>query len=224
MKNKFYLDIESPCSEDFNSFTPTKKGGFCDSCSKEVIDFTKLSQKEINDYFHNKKDNTICGRFTAEQLKTTYEPKSKRKSFFGYLSGIGIACITFFNSSTLQAQEIKNQNEPNNNGITTEDISEEKLITAKGIVSDDLGPIAGAYVVLEGTSISTTTDFDGYFEFPEKLKKGDVLVFSYVGAVSKKIIFNDQSVTNVELKIDLVQSGVIMAGKVAKKGVYSSKK
>ena len=34
----------------------------------------------------------------------------------------------------------------------------------------------------------------------EKLKKGDVLVFSYIGAVSKKIIFNDQSVTNVELK------------------------
>ena len=29
MKNKFYLNIDSPCSEDFNSFTPTKEGNFC---------------------------------------------------------------------------------------------------------------------------------------------------------------------------------------------------
>ncbi|MCB0744949.1 MAG: carboxypeptidase-like regulatory domain-containing protein, partial [Ignavibacteriae bacterium] len=193
-------------------------------CTKNVIDFTKLSQEEINAYFNNKGNNNICGRFKTEQLNTIYDPQYKRKSFFGYLSGIGIACIAFFNSSNLQAQEIKNQKETKNNNITTEDNSEQKLITARGVVSDDIGPIAGASVTLEGTNITTTTDFDGNFEFPQKLKAGDVLIFSYVGNTSKKVIMNKDSNTNIEIKIDLNTSDFIMVGKVAKKGVYSSKK
>ena len=80
MKNKFYLSIDSPCSEDFNSFTPTKEGGFCSSCTKNVIDFPKLSQEEINTYFNNKAYNNICGRFKTEQLNTIYEPQYKRRS------------------------------------------------------------------------------------------------------------------------------------------------
>ncbi|BCY27609.1 carboxypeptidase-like regulatory domain-containing protein [Flavobacterium okayamense] len=225
MSNKFYLNIDSPCSEDFNSFTPTKEGGFCSSCTKNVVDFTKLSHEEINTYFNNKRNNNICGRFKTEQLNTIRDPQYKRSNFFGYLSGIAIACLTFFNSSNLQAQEIKNQNETNDKTkIKTEDTKEQKLITAKGIVSDDLGPIAGASVTLEGTNITTTTDFDGNFEFPKKLKVGDVLIFSYVGNTSKKVIMNENSASNVELKVDLIECGVMIMGKVAKKGVYSSKK
>ena len=47
MKQNFSISIKSPCQENFESFEPTQKGGFCDSCQKEVIDFTKMSSQEI---------------------------------------------------------------------------------------------------------------------------------------------------------------------------------
>lgn len=224
MKNKFYLNIKTPCSKDYNSFTPTNDGGYCQFCTKNVVDFTKLSKEEINNFFHNYRNSKICGRFKAEQLNVIYKQSHKRKSFWGYLSGIGFAFVSFFNGLSIQAQEIKNQKETTNNNIITEDNSEQKLITAKGLVFDDLGPLAGANIVLEGTNISTTTDFDGYFVFPQKLKVGDVLIISYVGNTSKKVTISSHSDTNIEIKVDLSPIEFVLMGEVAKKGVFSSKK
>ena len=225
MKNKFYLNIDSPCSEDFNSFTPTKEGNFCSICTKNVIDFTKLSREEINNYFENKENDNVCGRFKTEQLNTFYEPHYKSKSLFRYLTGIGMACITFFNSNNLQAQEIKNQNKTDNNNINTEDQLTQEYLSVKGKVSDDLGPLAGANIVIEGTTIGTTTDFDGNFEFNVKIKKGSILLISYVGYKSKKItIDNETKELKIELNVIMDDYGVVLMGKVAKKGFYSSKK
>lgn len=225
MENKFYLNINSPCAEDFNSFTPTKNGGFCSSCTKNVVDFTKLSPEEINIYFENKNNKNVCGRFTSKQLNTVYETKFKRKNIWGYISGIGMACMAFFNSSNLQAQEIKNQNKADDNNINTEEQLTQEYFTVKGIVSDDLGPLAGANVVVEGTDISTSTDFDGNFEFTKKIKKGSILLISYVGYKSKKITINNENQNSqIEINLKMGPLDFIVMGKVAKKGVYSSKK
>lgn len=81
--------------------------------------------------------------------------------------------------------------------------------------------IPGVNVVLEGTDIGTITDFDGNFEFPQKLKKGDVLVFSCVGMASKKVkIENKTSAANISLNMQL--DTVIIMGEVAVKEVYKS--
>lgn len=222
MKNKIQLNIDAPCSEDFNSFSPTKKGGFCNSCNKEVIDFTKMTSDEIITFLSKKKD--VCGRFKNEQLNATYELSTKRKSFFGYLSGIGMACIAFFTSSNLHGQEVKNQNETDTNNITKEGQIEQQFFTVKGVVVDDLGPIVGANVVVEGTTIGTTTNFDGYFEIGKKLKKGDVLVFTFVGMESKKVTIDGSNTNlNVTLEVNMKNCDFIVMGKVAKKGAYSSK-
>src|SRR5690606_16896344 len=55
--------------------------------------------------------------------------------------------------------------------------AQEKTVT--GVVSDDLGPVAGASVVVKGTTNGTTTDFDGNYAI--SAKQGDVLEISYVG-------------------------------------------
>ena len=217
MKNQFSLEINQSCSEDFNQFKPTLKGGFCASCEKEVIDFSKMSSQEVMSYFKNKSNNDVCGKFKTNQLKTyTDNPKSRKK--YGFWTGIGLACLSIFSFNTSQAQTniSNNSSEKNTN-------EQDKLITVKGIVSDDMGPISDISVQLEGTTIGTVTDFDGFFKFPQKLKKGDVLVFSYVGMVSKKVVIDNSSSLNVELKVNMKSDCIIM-GKVAVKKVYKSKK
>jgi hypothetical protein len=117
------------------------------------------------------------------------------------------------NLSRVKTSKIKiNQNQAN--------------ITVKGTVYDNDGlPLPSANVVLQGTTVGVTTDFDGQFTFPEKLKEGDILVFSYVGYESKKMVIqNPDSMSNVLLNVSLSNDSYIMMGKVAVKSVYSSKK
>ena len=71
----------------------------------------------------------------------------------------------------------------------------------KGLVKDATGEsVIGASVVVKGTTNGTITDFDGNFSL-DGIKKGDVIVISYVGYRTQEIKWNG-SPLNVILKED----------------------
>ena len=86
MSTFYKLSVPNPCSEDWNRMTPKDKGRFCSSCDKVVIDFTKLSTYEIEDYIEANKDKQLCGHFKQSQLQSINlripsEVIQKRKKF-----------------------------------------------------------------------------------------------------------------------------------------------
>jgi len=69
MKNK--VRIPSPCSENWDAMLPNEKGRFCNPCDKTVIDFTKMTDPEIQEYFtKNSGKERICGHFKFNQVET----------------------------------------------------------------------------------------------------------------------------------------------------------
>ena len=62
------LKIDNPCPANWDYMASTEKGKFCNSCSKEVMDFTDKSDEEIRAYFLQSKGYN-CGNFRADQLK-----------------------------------------------------------------------------------------------------------------------------------------------------------
>ena len=62
------FEIKEPCHEDWSKMTRTEKGAFCQSCAKEVIDFTDKTGFEIKELliqsFSTKKQ-------AAEESQTT---------------------------------------------------------------------------------------------------------------------------------------------------------
>lgn len=73
--------------------------------------------------------------------------------------------------------------------------------TCKGIVKDATGEsVIGASVVVKGTTNGTITDFDGNFALSD-VKKGDILVISYVGFQTQELKWNGTPL-NVTLKED----------------------
>lgn len=79
--------------------------------------------------------------------------------------------------------------------------------TVTGVVSDDLGPVAGANVVVKGTTTGTTTDFDGNFSI--SAKQGDVLVISYAGS-TQSVTVGAGNTYNVTLKaVELIDTVVV---------------
>ena len=70
MKNYYSISIPKPCHEDWNKMSPKQKGRFCNSCSKTVIDFTKMNTYQIQDFINENKNSRICGHFKQSQLNS----------------------------------------------------------------------------------------------------------------------------------------------------------
>jgi len=97
--------------------------------------------------------------------------------------------------------------------------------TVSGLVSDQDGaPLPGATVLVKGTNKGTTSDFDGNFSI--SAAQGDVLVFSFIGYVTKEVSVGNSSQLNVTLAQDaqaLEEVIVTGFGDVSKKSFAGSK-
>lgn len=63
-----YIKIQTPCSEDWNAMQPNDRGAFCQSCAKNVIDLTRMSNTEIHSVLRENQHQSICTRIQNEQL------------------------------------------------------------------------------------------------------------------------------------------------------------
>ncbi|WP_127845735.1 SusC/RagA family TonB-linked outer membrane protein [Psychroflexus aestuariivivens] len=71
--------------------------------------------------------------------------------------------------------------------------------TVNGTVTDNNGmPIPGVNIIVEDTTIGTTTDFDGNYSIV--LEKGQTLVFSYVGYKKQRVKFSGEN-TKIDIKM-----------------------
>ncbi|WP_298541459.1 SusC/RagA family TonB-linked outer membrane protein [uncultured Aquimarina sp.] len=72
----------------------------------------------------------------------------------------------------------------------------------KGTVnSDDNLPLPGVNILVKNTNIGVLTDFDG--EYSIEAKRGDVLIFSYVGFQTQEIVVSETNVINITLIKDV---------------------
>ena len=63
-----HLKITYQCHENWNDFTPTQQGAFCQKCKIDVKDFTQMSNDEIKDYLEKNSNSHLCGRFGVNQI------------------------------------------------------------------------------------------------------------------------------------------------------------
>ncbi|WP_439553736.1 YfbK domain-containing protein [Flavobacterium macrobrachii] len=98
--------------------------------------------------------------------------------------------------------------------------AQEKTIT--GVVSDKLGPLPGANVLVKGTTRGTQTDFDGKYSI--KAKEGETLVFSFTGYNSKTVKVKNATTINVVLDSGVTLDEVVVVGYNAEYDSYSPKR
>lgn len=70
-----------------------------------------------------------------------------------------------------------------------------------GVVEDEFGPVAGASVVVKGTTNGSITDMDGNFTL-EGVKSGDVIQISFIGYATQEIKYTGQATLQVKLAED----------------------
>lgn len=95
------------------------------------------------------------------------------------------------------------------NVFASVDVGQQRTITGK--VTDSKGdPLPGVSVVVKGTTLGITTNFDGHYslEVPADAK---TLSFSFVGMKSQEILIDGKLVINVEMKEEAIGLDEVVA-------------
>ncbi|KAA2218657.1 MULTISPECIES: SusC/RagA family TonB-linked outer membrane protein [Maribacter] len=99
-----------------------------------------------------------------------------------------------------------------------------KAQTVTGTVSDPMGPLPGASVLIKGTTTGTQTDFDGNYTL-NNVNDNATLVFSYIGFKTVEVPVNGQSTIDVTMEEDASKLDEVVVtgyGSQAKKDLTGS--
>jgi hypothetical protein len=216
MSKPIRLSIQNPCHEKWENFISTASGGFCQSCNKNVMDFTKKTDLEIIKFLKRKPANS-CGRFRPEQLKAYSIPGNYRLSIkpsrmllrAGFISLL----IAFINKPTMAQTPAK---------PVTEQTPAQKLKASPGgkrfisgiVVDNDSVPMPGVNVVVAGMDIGVVTDANGRFELSEPIKESQRITFSFIGYKTHTVLLTyfDSNYLHIKLDIDTLVLGEPLAG------------
>ena len=77
-------------------------------------------------------------------------------------------------------------------------------ITGTVTAAEDGMPLPGASVVIKGTTMGTTSDFDGNYAL-DNVASDATLIFSYIGFLKAEVSVNGQSVVNMAMQEDAQQ-------------------
>jgi len=137
------------------------------------------------------------------------------------LFSVGTACVLLmiaYKPTFGQAPTVKEQIESaklrDSEGVTSGH-------TVSGIVRDKEGePLAGVSIYVKGTTEGTTTDAEGHFKFPTKLKEGEILTFSFMGLES--VEYAVMGAADEYMEISMLED-VTIIGDLAADDVYTTK-
>lgn len=79
-------------------------------------------------------------------------------------------------------------------------ISVDSEVISGTVTDEDRNSLPGVNVLVEGTNTATQTDFDGKYTI--KAKKGDRLIFSYIGYQTSKVTVGKKNVIDITLQPD----------------------
>ena len=181
---KLQLSIPEPCHENWHAMTPTEQGRFCNACTKEVIDFSMMTDTEVLNYFSSLSHEKVCGRAMPSQLdRVISRPEEPKRRLFWYWNYIVMFFLIFTRTQGSKAQVTSTQG-TEQAPVKPAEISRGDIVITqwevKGKVTDNKNnPVPFATVSIKGKRAGTSADANGNFGI--RITAGDVLVVSSVG-------------------------------------------
>jgi len=233
MKKSIQIQIPEPCHENWDKMNASAQGRFCNACSKVVVDFSMMSDKEVLNYI-SKASNKICGRVSDDQLnRPIHMPEERKRISFKYLWSLLISSLLLTYKSHAQGT-IKLDTIPLTTpspvpvspvqyalvgrvgGVSFGYVKSKKIKTLvlKGKVSGENGePVPFATIILADSKQSAVSDSSGAFQLKIKSSfTNATLSVSSVGYESVLVNLKDEDPEDVN--IVMVNSKAELLGEV----------
>lgn len=226
---KYIITIDEPCHEKWSGMTATASGKFCHSCVKSVIDFTKLSDSQINAILEKSQGKELCGRFDSKQLnKIMTQTHAEKSNPALYKILAGLLLLTAVENG--MAQTTPDQPQTENVRRESYALGKFAMNVVKGTVFDENGkPVNGAKITLEGATPKAISDKDGHFTITAEIgtvlkisKKGFPALMLSVNASQMSIQFRSNKAPKVKPTSEMIMGG--MGVQIVKSKRFLSKK
>ena len=216
---KIQLSIPEPCQQNWDDMTPTQQGRFCNACTKQVIDFSEMSDTEVLNYFNKVKNETVCGRAYPDQLDRTITATPKKKIYW-YLN-YAIAFVLFFSkANSSKAQTRKGMILPKPVGAVNLSVAKntntKKLIINGTVKDENRQAVPFASVRLLHSNDGAAADINGCFILKVDSLNSRIEI-SALGYETKQAAINYLS----EKEIILVKTSALMKEVVVASHGYS---
>jgi hypothetical protein len=220
---------------------PEEKGRFCSSCSKTVVDFSLMSDKEVLAYLGGAGGHT-CGRFTSDQLNRNLMPPPARK--MGWPAFWQLALATLLVSARAEAQMGKpklvvhqtdkqpkpDTQKPGRSPLRVETMGlvyripdpETRFVVVSVIDSSTQQPVPYASIRMDDTHGLSADDLGRFRLTPQMLKAAREIKVSSVGYISQTVTLDGQA---LDTKILMVKMSAITLGEavaVRTKTIFNS--
>lgn len=171
MAFRLKLEIENPCTENWHNMMPDEKGRFCLSCTKQVVDFSKMTDQELIRFFKQNRKTDMCGQLSDWQLNRVLI-ESPRRRWLPYFLQATLPAILFLNRAEAQQSRLSNDTSVVRRVGETADLKQLRLLAAdsapvviRGKVVDHEGkPVAFASIKVVDTEQYSLTDSTGNFQ------------------------------------------------------------
>lgn len=191
------IKIGTPCNENWDKMLDEEKGRFCLSCKKTVVDFSRMTNEEIINYFEQNAGVKTCGRISKHQHNTPISNYRKVVSpwFNRYVAGFLMA-IGFYNPTKAQTNNTPVENHLIKGEIAVKPVNQnnKKLVVHGRVLAQNTKKgIKGAVVKIDGSDIKTSTDKNGSYSLiiPERYQTASLQLLvsfkGYEGAVISNI-------------------------------------
>lgn len=164
MKKSIVISIPEPCHEDWAKMTPTEKGKFCNSCAKEVVDFTNKTDEDLVKILS--KNKNLCGRIKHSQLDREVKLERKSGASFAPLAASMLLPFTLFANTPKTESNSISEKPMISLGIGRFSNAAKRLqIVTTGVVRDKYGNVLKNVEIFSNESNTRTwTNKNGEFE------------------------------------------------------------
>ena len=171
-RTRYQLELRAPCSESWETMPPVPHGRFCQSCAKQVVDFTGLTDDQVL-FLLKKSGGTLCGRVAETQLDRDLVSRSET-SVSARLFKIFAGFFLLASTKSLAQQPIVKQPRALTHAPTEQELFEAKKrhdpdytlqtwVKGRVISAETKVPVEGAWVMINGMGYAAVSDSSGLF-------------------------------------------------------------
>ncbi|MDB5252510.1 MAG: hypothetical protein JWP27_1679 [Flaviaesturariibacter sp.] len=217
MSKKIQLRIDNPCHENWDGMTPAENGRYCQSCQKNVIDFTGMTDAQIIAFFQ-RPSTGLCGRFDPDQLNRPIAAPARTVPWRPYLFGIALPAFLYSCNDAVQGKMMADPKTE-----TTETVALDGIMTKSPdtTASPDLArPAAGQEMaeplpVVGDTGLVASSPSEAEETCQDTVTLMDVIVTTNYGRTRKGMIAGWTSTTQA----DTVQSTLRVLTDTARRAI-----
>jgi hypothetical protein len=175
------IKIAEPCHENWDKMLDEERGKFCLSCQKTVVDFSRMTNEDIINYFEQNAGKSTCGRIAKHQHDTPISNYRKVITpwFNKYVAGFFMT-LGFYHPLKSQTTGTATEQHLMKGNITAKNptIQSDKKLVINGRVLDEKNKkgIKGATIIVVGSDINATSDKNGNYSIsiPARLQNDNL--------------------------------------------------